>query len=80
MMYYGATFDSRHTALYTSYSKKINLMKGEALRKGLHWKIAATVLFKLFISGNGRCHTNDAPKRMGRTLFFKCKQHTIHDP
>ena len=35
-------------------------MKGKALRKhSLHGKIAASVLLKLFISGNKRCHTID---------------------
>ena len=34
----------------------------EALRKqGLNEKTAASVLLKLFISGNERCHTTDAP-------------------
>jgi len=33
-----------------------------ALRKqGLNEKTAASVLLKLFISGNERCHTTDAP-------------------
>jgi len=36
-------------------------MKGKALRKlSLHGKIATSVLLKLFISGNERCHTIDA--------------------
>jgi len=35
-------------------------MKGKALRKlGLHEKIAASVLLKLFISGYERGHTTD---------------------
>ena len=38
------------------------LIKGKALRKhSLHGKIAAVVLLKLFISGNERCHTTEAP-------------------
>ena len=38
------------------------LMKGKALRKhSLHEKTAASVLLKLFISGNEWCHTTDAP-------------------
>ena len=38
------------------------LMKGKTLRKhSLHEKTAASVLLKLFISGNERCHTTDAP-------------------
>jgi len=42
--------------------KKIKLMKGKALRKqGLHEKLAASVLLKLLISDNERCHTTDAP-------------------
>jgi len=33
-------------------------MKGKALRKhNLHGKTAASVLLKLFINGNERCHT-----------------------
>ena len=36
-----------------NYYLKIKLMKGKALRKhSLHEKTAASVLFKLFISGN----------------------------
>ena len=38
------------------------LMKGKVLRKhSLHEKTAASVLLKLFISGNEWCHTTDAP-------------------
>ena len=41
------------------YSK---LMKGKALRKhSLHEKTTASVLLKMFISGNECCHTTDAP-------------------
>ena len=40
----------------------IKLMKGRGLRKhNLHEQIAASVLLKLFINGNERCHTTDAP-------------------
>ena len=40
----------------------IKLIKGKALRKhSLHEKTAASVLLKLFISGNELCHTTDAP-------------------
>ena len=40
----------------------LKLMKGKALRKqSLHEKTAASVLLKLFISGNEWCHTTDAP-------------------
>ena len=40
----------------------ITLMKEKALRKqSLHEKTAASVLLKLFISGNERCHIIDAP-------------------
>jgi len=40
----------------------IELMKGKAIRKhSLHEKAAASVLLKLFISGNEWCHTIDAP-------------------
>jgi len=34
---------------------------GKFIRK--HWKIAASVLMKLFINGNERCHTTDVPYR-----------------
>jgi len=41
---------------------EIKLMKAKALRKqSLHGKIAAWVLLKLFISGNVRCNSTDAP-------------------
>jgi len=41
---------------------QIKLMKGKALWKNsLHEKTAASVLLKLFISGNEWCHTTDAP-------------------
>jgi len=37
-------------------------MIGKALRKlGVYGKTAASVLLKLFSSGNERCHTTDAP-------------------
>ena len=40
-------------------------MKGKALRKhNLLWNTAASVLLKLFISGNERCHTTDAPSAL----------------
>jgi len=43
-------------------SSWIKLMKGKALRKhSLYENIAASVLLKMFISGNERCHTTDAP-------------------
>jgi len=39
----------------------IKLIKEKALRKhSLHEKTAASVLLKLFISGNEWCHTTDA--------------------
>jgi len=54
------------------------------------WKILASMLLKLLINGNDRCHTNDTLAkllRMSGTLayyernsIFKTKQHTIHDP
>jgi len=54
-------------------------MKGKALGKhSLHGKIEASVLLKLFISGNEICHSTDAPYRMSGSIF-KCKQHTIPD-
>ena len=54
------TFDTLKTKCLRSASctrlwDRIQLMKGIALRKqSLHGKIAATVLLKLFISGNER--------------------------
>jgi len=45
-------------------------MKGKALRKhSLHEKKAASILFKLFISGNEGCHTTDAPYHISGTPF-----------
>ena len=61
----------------------IKLMKGKALRKhSLHEKTAASVLLKLFISGNKWCHTHWRPLAHERNSIFKCKQHTctLHDP
>jgi len=53
-----STFVER-TLAATGVSK---LMKGKAFRKhSLHEKTAASVLLKLFISGNELCHTTDAP-------------------
>jgi len=38
------------------------LRKGKAYRKhSVHEKAAASDILKLFISGNERCHTTDAP-------------------
>jgi len=31
------------------------------MKHSLHGKTAASVILKLFISGNERCHTTDAP-------------------
>ena len=47
---------------YVGRGTHIILKKRKALRKqGLDEKTAASVLLKLFISGNERCHTTDAP-------------------
>jgi len=55
-------------------------MKGKAPRKhSLHGNIAASVLLKLFISGNEKWHTTDAPLAHEQNSIFKCKQDTIHD-
>jgi len=44
------------------YLIKYQTEEKAALRKqGLNEKTAASVLLKLFISGNERCHTTDAP-------------------
>jgi len=40
------------------------------VKHSLHGKIAASVLYKLFISSNERCPTTDAPWRMSGTLFL----------
>jgi len=41
--------------------------------------IAVSVLSNLFINGNGRCHTTDAPlAHEGKTYRKKCKQHFIN--
>jgi len=61
----------------------ISLRNGKALWKHiLHTRItAASVLSKLFISGNKICHnTDDFPLAHGRHSIFNCKQHTIYDP
>ena len=46
----------------------------------MHGKIAASVLLKLFISGNESCHTTDARIAREWNSIFKCKQHIIHNP
>ena len=46
----------------TIRAKLLETEERVALRKqGLNEKTAASVLLKLFISGNERCHTTDAP-------------------
>jgi len=41
------------------------------MKHSLHGKIAASVLLKLFICGNKRRHTTDAPpQRISGTLFL----------
>jgi len=51
-------------------SVEIELMKKKALRKhSLRRNIAASVLLKLFISANERCHTNDAPNAWAELYF-----------
>ena len=48
--------------LYRSLKTCSKTEEREALRKqGLNEKTTASVLLKLFISGNKRCHTTDAP-------------------
>ena len=42
-------------------------------------EITASVLLKLFIDGNARCHTIDV-RGAKRNSIFNQKQHTIHDP
>ena len=45
-------------------------MKREALGKhSLQGKIAASVLLKLFISGNERCHTTTPPSALAELYF-----------
>jgi len=54
------------------------LRKEQALRKhGLRGQIAVSVLLKLCISDNKRCHITDAHER---NSIFKSKQYTIYDP
>jgi len=49
-------------AVGTASEEKNKLMKGKTLRKySLYENIAASVLLKLFISSNKRCHTTDTP-------------------
>jgi len=53
---------------------------GKAISKqSLHGKTAASVLLKLFISENERCHSTHALAHE-RDSIFKCKQHTIQYP
>jgi len=59
-----------------SADMSIKLRKWKTLRKhslhgknSLNRKIAISVLLKLFISGNERCHNTDDPKRMSGILF-----------
>jgi len=48
----------------------ITLMKEKALRKqSLHEETAASVLLKLFISGNERCNITDAPSASAECHF-----------
>ena len=44
----------------------------------MHGENAALVLLKLFVSGNERYHTTDAPLIHERNSFYVCKQQTIH--
>jgi len=60
-------------------------MNGKPLRKKcLHEKLTASVLLKLFIGGNERCHTTDATSAwaaiqqrstiiVGKTIIFRIK-------
>jgi len=55
-------------------------MKGKTLRQhSLLGKTAVSVLLKLFISGNKRFHTTDAPLRMSGTLFSNVNSMQSHD-
>ena len=50
----------QHYADWFEVACEIKLIKEKALMKhSLHRKIAVSVLLKLFISGNERCHTTD---------------------
>ena len=44
-------------------------------KHSLHVENIASLILKLFINDNKRCHTPSA----WAELFFKCKQHTIND-
>jgi len=53
MIKYGLYFEAATQAITPVVVNKIKLRKGKALRKHiLHGKTAASVLLKLFISGN----------------------------
>jgi len=73
--------------MYIPSQKRVNsivsmltkLMKGKAVRKhSLHEKTAASALLKLFIGGNEKCHTTDAPLAHEQNSIFKYRQHTFH--
>jgi len=50
-----------HCPIACEYSK-FNSVNGEDLRKqSLHGETTSSVLLKLFINGNERCHTTDTP-------------------
>jgi len=54
-------------------------MKEKARRKhSLHEKTAASVLLKLFICGNERCHTTYASKRMSGTPCLNVNNIHVH--
>ena len=69
-----------HKIKLVSFKMCVQLKKKETPGKhSLHVKIAASVLLKLFITGNKISYTTDAPYRMSGTLFScaRCQQCTI---
>ena len=58
---------------------KLLRLKGKVPRKHSMVTVKASVLLKLFISGDERCHTTNTPLAYERNSIFKCKQHSIYD-
>ena len=78
--YHWSSLYTRFVSQFITGNIIIKLVKGKALRKqSLYGKIAVSVLLKLFISVNKRCHTTDSPLADDRDSIFKCKQQTNHD-
>jgi len=66
------THISSHARVFCAHSciNKYNWEKGKVLRKHImHEKIAASVLLKLFMSGNERCHVTKATSALAQLYF-----------